>query len=224
MITSLAIGSISLFLLCAFYFSFRSIPAKNIHRLSATFDLENASNGETDAEGIQQPPHEEVWWHQLELADQLDLAVQLAKKALPTWEKYAAENELVYRNAGTGPFLKIDQQLLFDVLRDVQQLYHSGAANSNKLLHQYYDSFVGPVVAMQDGDWPATYPVKKIFLAVYNIIKSTLEQNNPGNTKNLLSVSINQSLDCLDISGAQSKLEIIEFLSAFKNTLDRQAG
>ena len=216
MITSLAIGSISLFLLCAFYFSFRSTPNKNLHLLSRTSDLADEGGVETNAEAMQHLAEEEVWWHQLELADQLDLAVELAKKALPAWEKYAAENELVYRNAGTGPFLKIDRQLLFDALRDVQQLYDSGAPNGNKLLHQYYDSFIGPLIAMQDGNWPATYQVKKVFLAVYNILKGILDQDNISALKNLLALSIGQSLDCLDISKLYSREEIESFLEVYK--------
>ncbi len=219
MITSWVIGSAIVLLLGAFYYFFRGpqniSPSQNAGIASSQLLSAAQGNRETTL-GL---PEEELWWNKLLVEDQLDLAVQLAKKALPTWEKYAAGNDLVYRNAGTGPFIKIDQQLLFHVLQDVQQLHHSNAANRSKLLHQYHDSFVGPVIAMQDGDWPATYPVKKIFLAVYNIIKSTLEQNNLGNTKNLLSVSINQSLDCLDISGAHSKLEIVEFLTTYKNQL-----
>lgn len=219
MITSWVLICAIIVLLGAFYFSFRSKPNKNVHQLQGTSALRNQSAASAKADVVPGIVEEELWWYQINGEDQLDLAVQLAKKALPTWEKYAAGNDIVYRNAGTGPFIKIDQQLLFHVLQDVQQLYNSDATNRIKLLHQYHDSFVGPVIAMHDGDWPATYPVKKIFLAVYNIIKSTLEQNNVGNTKSLLSLSINQSLDCLDISGAHSKLDIIEFLAAYKNQL-----
>ncbi len=175
----------------------------------------NADNSSPQAE-------ESVWWHQLDVDDQLDLAVQLAKMALPTWEKYVTENEMVYRHAGTGPFIKIEKDILQNVLQDVQALHYSDASNKSLLLHQYYDTFVGPVIAMHDGDWRATYPVKKIFQAVYNLLKSTLEEGNIGNSKNLLSVAINQLLDCLDIAGAQSKAEIMDFLAAYKTKM--QAG
>ena len=138
---------------------------------------------------------------------------------MPIWEKFTAANGMVYRSTGTGPYLTIDHNLLFNVLQDIQTVYYSQETNRIKLLHQYYDSFLGPVIAMHDGDWPANYPVKKIFLAVYNIVKSTLEQSNTGNTKSLLAVSINQSLDCLDISGVYSTPEILEFLAAYKKKL-----
>jgi len=219
MITLWVIGSAIVLLLGAFYYFFGDPQNISLSQKAGTASSQLLSAAQGNTETAQGLPEEELWWNQLLVEDQLHLAVQLAKKALPTWEKYAAGTDIVYRTAGTGPYIKIDQQLLFYVLQDVQQLSNSNAANRIKLLHQYHDSFVGPVIAMHDGDWPAAYPVKKIFLAVYNITKSALEQNNAGNTKNLLSLSINQSLDCLDISGVYSKLEIVEFLAAHKNQL-----
>lgn len=219
MITSWVIGIAILLLLGAFYYFFTYRQKKGFSQTTGTASIQDHSFSETNDDPLPNLLEEERWWHQINVEDQLDLAVQLAKKALPIWEKYAAANDMVYRNTGTGPFIRIDQMLLVNVLQDIQKLYQSQDANRSKLLHQYHDNFVGPVIAMHDGDWPATYPVKKIFLAVYNIIKSTLEQNNVGNTKNLLSVSINQSLDCLDISGAHNKFDTIEFLAAFKNKI-----
>jgi hypothetical protein len=219
MITTLFIVTALVLLLGAFYYFFKG-PQNISHsqnRGRASSQLPSAA--QTSVEPLPGILDEETWWNKIGVEDKLDLAIQLARKALPIWEKFTAANGMVYRSTGAGPYLTIDHNLLFNVLQDIQTVYYSQETNRIKLLHQYYDSFLGPVIAMHDGDWPANYPVKKIFLAVYNIVKSTLEQSNPGNTKSLLSVSINQSLDCLDISGVYSKPEILEFLAAYKKKL-----
>ena len=217
MIISWVIGSAVLLMLSASYYYFVTRQKSELEQsIDDNFEKYKAVD-QTFTESVPGLLEEEPWWHQIDAASQLALAVQLTKKSLPIWERYAAGKDMVYRNAGSGPFIKLDQQLLVNVLQDIQQLYHCEDVNKRKLLHQYYDSFVGPVIAMHDGDWPAPYPVKKLFLAVYNIIKSALEKNNQGTSKSLLAVAINQSLDCLDISGIHSKQDILEFLTAYKN-------
>lgn len=223
MFSSWLIVSAVIVLICAIYFSFKFKNRVKTAQGNLEAIAQQQPATQADAEASSPQAEENVWWHQLAVDDQLDLAVQLAKMALPTWEKYVAENEMIYRHAGTGPFVKIDKELLKNVLEDVQEIHHSDASNKSILLHQYYDCFVGPVIAMHDGDWRATYPVKKIFLAVYNLLKSTLEEANASNSKNLLSVAINQLLDCLDISGAHSKQDIIEFLAAYKTKMQASA-
>ncbi len=210
----IVIAVVALLVAVYVFFKNKKRAAPGVGNAEATTEQLLTMPGEED---VSPQPEENMWWQQLAVEDHLDLAVQLARMALPTWEKYAAENEILYRHAGTGPYIKIDKEILCDVLQDVQAIHFSDAANKRKILHQYYDRFVGPVIAMHDGDWPATYPVKKIFLAVYNIIKSTLEDGSTGNAKHLLSISINCSLECLDVSGGYSKSDTIQLMEVFKN-------
>ena len=160
---------------------------------------------------------EEIWWNMLETNDQLNLALLLTQKALPVWEKYSQANQAVYRNSSSGPFIKINSQLLQTSIEEIMagSLIHFPNKDSKKI-KQCYDDFIGPLVAMQDGNWHATYPVKKIFLAVYNILKGILDQENIPVFKSLLALSIGQSLDCLDISKLYSREEIENFLEVFK--------
>ena len=160
---------------------------------------------------------EEIWWNLLDTTDQLDLALSLTQKALPIWEKYTQANQTVYRNSSSGPFIKINKQLLQTSIEEIMasSLIHF-PNKDNKKIKKCYDDFIGPLIAMQDGNWPATYPVKKVFLSVYNILKGILEQDNIPALKSLLAVSINQSLDCLDISKLYSREEIESFLEGYK--------
>ena len=160
---------------------------------------------------------EELWWKLLDTPDQLSLALLLTQKALPVWEKYSQANQAVYRNSSSGPFIKIASQLLQTSIEEMMAgslIYFPN--KDNKKIKQCYDDFIGPLIAMQDGNWHATYPVKKVFLAVYNILKGILDQDNISALKNLLALSIGQSLDCLDISKLYSREEIESFLEVYK--------
>ena len=161
-----------------------------------------------------------VWWKALGNLDQLHLALMLAHKALPVWESYAASHDMIYKNSPDSPVSKINYQLLANAIDELtfqsKQLF---PGINNTTIKQYYYHFVGPVIALQDGNWAPPYPVKKIFLSVYNILKSILEQDNAFAAENLLSIAINQSLDCMDITKLYSKTEITGFLQVYKNRL-----
>jgi len=163
---------------------------------------------------------EDVWWKVLNDIDQLHLALHLARKALPVWEKYTAAQQIIYRNSSTGPVNKIDNRLLQSAIEEIQ--LHSllqFPAIDDKEINHYYNSFVNPVIALQDGAWSAPYPVKKIFLAVYNILKSVLEQNSVPGFKSYLATAINQLIDCMEVSKLYSRNEIAVFLESFKSRL-----
>ena len=161
-----------------------------------------------------------VWWKALGNLDQLHLALLLAHKALPVWEKYAASQDMIYKNSPTVAISKINHQLLAKALAEVQlQSNQLFPVSRNAAIKQYYYHFVGPVIALQDDNWAPPYHVKKIFLSVYNILKSILEQDNTSAVENFLSIAINQSIDCMDITKLYSKPEIIGFLQVYKNRL-----
>ncbi|MBC7935749.1 MAG: hypothetical protein H7Y86_10405 [Rhizobacter sp.] len=161
-------------------------------------------------------PQDEVWWALLDTPAQLELAVALARKALPVWQKYSETNELLYKNSPTGTSLKINSSLLQTSLDEITQASSLRFPENNKYIVNCYNEFVAPLVALHDGNWTVTYPVKKIFLAVYNILKAIGEQENITVVKNLFSLSINQSLDCLDMCKLYSREEIKSFLNAYR--------
>lgn len=163
---------------------------------------------------------EDVWWKALSKADMLQLALRLALQALPVWEKYTAAQQITYRNSSAGPVNKIDSRLLQTAIAAMQR--HSPMqfpAFDDEEINQYYNSFVNPVIALQDGAWSAPYPVKKVFLAVYNILKSILEQNSVPGFETYLSTAINQSIDCMEVSKLFSRNEILVLLDPFKKRL-----
>lgn len=161
-------------------------------------------------------PRDEVWWALLDTRVQLELAVALARKALPVWQKYSEANELVYQNSSMGPFIKIKPCLLQRSLDEIAQNSNLRFPENNKGIINCYNEFVAPLIALQDGNWAVIYPVKKIFLAVYNILKAIAEQENITVMKNLFALSVNQSLDCLDMCKLYSSEEIKTFLHPYR--------
>jgi hypothetical protein len=163
---------------------------------------------------------EEVWWKKLSDLHQLQLALSLCQKALPVWDKYTASQDVTYRTSSTGPSDKIDSRILQIALEEItihSRLHFPG--KDNKRIKECYLGFVSPVVAIQDVDWIPPYPVKKIFLAVYYMLKGLVEQNNLPGLNNSLATSITQALDCLDIAKLCSREEITAFLEVFKSRL-----
>ena len=161
-----------------------------------------------------------VWWHKLPAMQQLQLALALCQKALPVWEKYTAVNEVTYRTSATGRVNKIDHKILQTAINEItQSSQFKFPDKDNKRINNCHDNFISTVLAMQDGVWLPPYPVKKIFMAVYSILKSIVEQNNSSGTITILSVAINQALDCIDITKHYSRTEIDSFLENYKNEL-----
>ncbi|MCY7293217.1 MAG: hypothetical protein LH615_13650, partial [Ferruginibacter sp.] len=163
---------------------------------------------------------EHFWWNALSNMDQLQLALMLTQKGLIVWEKYARSRDITYSNSNTAPASKIDYLLLQKTIDEITlQSQMLLPACDNKKINQYYYLFIGPVIALQDGNWAPPYQVKTIFLAVYNVLKSIVEQNTPASLESGLAISINQSLDCMDISKLYNREEITAFLKVYRNKL-----
>ena len=191
-------------------------PLVNEDTLNTIVAEKNADNGKDKSINLLQ----DEWWKALDDVDQLHLALSLARKALPVWERFTQTQEIVYRNSSTGPFNKIESELLYVAIEEMQlrsQLQYP--TSDQKKINQCYYNFVGPVLALQDGAWTAPYPVKKIFLSVYNILKSILEKNSVPGFQNYLAAAINQSIDCMEVSKLYSRNEITIFLAAYKSRL-----
>lgn len=163
-----------------------------------------------------------VWWNTLDTLSQLRFALRLTQKALPVWENYTAANDPSYQDSPTMPLNKINAGLLQAAIDEMTRQSVSGMpASDNKMIWQWYFNFVGPVIAIRDGTWVPPYPVKKIFLSVYHILKSIMEQNNPAGVHHFLATAISQALDCLDISKLYCRDEINDFLESNKNSFTR---
>ena len=158
----------------------------------------------------------EAWWKKSSDFDQLHLALIICQKAMPVWEKYTSSQALTYQTLATEPAGKIDSNILqtaLDAVLSSAQLQFP--AGDNKHINKCYFNFVGPVIAIHDGNWLPSYPVKKIFLAVYCILKSIVEQNNYPGSNNVLSEAISQALDCIDITKLYTRQQIDDLLKSY---------
>ena len=158
----------------------------------------------------------EYWREKLSDFDQLHLALIICQKAMPVWEKYTSSQALTYHTSATEPAGKIDSNILqtaLDAVLSSAQLQFP--AGDNKHINKCYFNFVEPVIAIHDGNWLPSYPVKKIFLAVYCILKSIVEQNNYPGSNNVLSEAISQALDCIDITKLYTRQQIDDLLESY---------
>ena len=154
--------------------------------------------------------------------EQLQLAVLLTKKALPIWEKFATSQNASFRSTSNGLLIVIERSLLHSTLEEVNnhsRLHYPVGDNSR--IHQCYIKFVDPVIAMQDGFWVCSYPVKKIFLAVYFILKSILEQGNTTHNESHLITAISYAIDAIEMSKLYSEEDLVLFIAEYKNLLNR---
>ena len=154
-------------------------------------------------------------WDNLNNLSKLQFAILLIEKSLPVWEKFTGDQDVIYRDVATITPGRIDNKLL---QLSVAEMHHSSLhdfpAFDNKKINHYFNEFVGPVIALQDGKWLPPYPVKKIFLAAYFTLKSILEQTNLSSLEFLLSTAITEALDCIAMSKLYNSEELLEILNA----------
>ena len=100
----------------------------------------------------------------LKKTQQFQLAIALARSALPIWTNYATNNELIYRDTVVGMMHEVPKTLLPDTINAVEE-YLARRGIFRKYFHRgklfklssYYDD---PKVALQDLDWE---PPRKIY-------------------------------------------------------------
>ncbi len=160
---------------------------------------------------------EEVWWKHISSLHQLRLALYLAQKAMPVWEKFTSLQVVSYRAVSAGPLTIIESDLLQRTVEEIllQVQLHFPESDCVKI-NQYYKRFIGPVLALKDGIWVCNYPVKKIFLSVYFILMSIVEQHNSNTNENFLSEAINVVLECMELSKLYTPEKITSFLEAYR--------
>lgn len=144
---------------------------------------------------------------------QLQLALLLTEKALPVWEKYVAGKEFIYYTSAADYNGKIESNLLEKSIKEIKLLLKTGVTDfENKNIKKLYNDFISPVIALQDGVWVTVYPVKKIFMSVYYILKSIVEKTTSDDKENFLSIGIGYATDCLNLSKLYSSDEVTSFL------------
>ena len=163
---------------------------------------------------------EEMWWKNISSLHRQQLALHLAGKAMPVWEKFTSSQVVSYRDASAGPLIIIENDLLQRTLEamflHVQLPFPKG--DSIKI-HQYHQRFIGLILALKDGKWVCSYPVKKIFLSVYFILVSIVEQHNPNTNEHFISEAINAALECMELSKLYTPEEIASVLEAYRHRL-----
>ena len=148
---------------------------------------------------------------------QLQLAVFIIEKALPVWERFTALQSASYRSTTKGPVIVIETNLLHKAMEEISSHLRLQFPAGNKTrIHQYYIKFVDPVIAMHDGLWFCSYPVKKVFLAVYFILKSILEQNHLKEKESHLTTAISYSIDSIELSKLYSEEKLISILADYQ--------
>ncbi len=162
---------------------------------------------------------DQVWWTYLETSLQLELALALALKALPVWQRNSETDQLNYKNSPVSSPIIIRASLLQTSLDEIVKASKFGFPENNKNIVSCYNEFLGPLVALQDGNWAIPYPVKRIFLSVYNILKGITQQEDKRSTRSLLALSINQSLDCIDMCKLYNREEINSFLEPYRRII-----
>lgn len=147
-----------------------------------------------------EPATETAWWKKLNKVKQLELALFLANITLPVWEKYASSDTAFYKDTTSLLSTAIDKNLLSASLKEIREITPLLPGSDYKKINDCYNLFIGPVIALQDGDWLPPYAVKKIFLSFYNILKGVAETDTNNYNENFFVVAIDHLLDCIDIA------------------------
>ncbi len=156
---------------------------------------------------------ESILSNQTAIAQQLHFALLLTEKALPVWKKYIYSPEFLHYATFADAQNKIESSLLQKSIEEIKLISNTKLAGSeNKNIIQLYNDFVNPVIALQDGIWITPYPVKKIFLSVYYLLKSIVEKTSSNDKETFLSTAISYAIECLELSKLYSSDEITSFL------------
>ena len=130
---------------------------------------------------------------------QFELAIKLAKLALPIWNDYTANNILTYRDTVVGLKHSVDRDLLQNTLDMVERFLHS--KKSSSYLFKLRTKFDDPIVALQDTDWELPNEVQNAFYSIFNLLETCLGKTQTSFGEATIYVSINQAIDALQTSG-----------------------
>ena len=161
------------------------------------------------------------WWTGINNSAQLHLAIDLAEKTLHIWDQYALRYTLKFTENVNETFRIVNSGLLGNSLVQIKRyaiLVNIKDNSEYTELKHYYDQFISPVTALTDGYWKLPYAVKKIFYAVYQILKGIIDNDNPI-TNIDFSNSINNSLEVIDITNLLTEKQVQDILEPYKDKL-----
>ncbi|RYY54328.1 MAG: hypothetical protein EOO09_14725 [Chitinophagaceae bacterium] len=147
---------------------------------------------------------------------QLVLAFHLCNLTIPVWNRYTGGHHPAWRNSTSSPWFRLDPHILERAHTAAGAIARDNEVNARQEVESVFRDFIEPVIALQDGAWPAGYPVKKCFLATYNLLKGILEKQDARASAAAFSLSITQSLDCLELSGLYTTEGLQDLLNEWK--------
>ena len=201
----------SVILIVTFFFIMSKLLGKGMSMPPQDLPASTATDGPTSVPGAT----DSKWWLQSDNDTQLQIAIVLIEKSLPVWERYAASKPVSYVDASSLLTRTIDNNLFAISLNEIKAAAFSIDGNRERI-DDCYNSFVTPVLALQDGDWQPPYPVKKIFLSCFSILKGIVENSQFNEQGNFFAIAISHSLDCIEISKLYDGIQVDEILSTYK--------
>lgn len=156
----------------------------------------------------------------LPLKKQFESAIEFAETALPIWIDFTKENKTEYIDSIVGVFHKIDKNLLQRALTEAKRIValsdFTERFGKGHLIEKFYEEFSEPIVALQDTDWELPHQAELIFYAIYNLIYGLNENKATTFGDNPVSVSINQSIDCLTAYGILTFNKVFEIIKKYE--------
>jgi len=215
-------GTIPLLLVVAFFVVLTWLQRK-YHGFWKTGHQTNTFFMQEDALALTVPrevlPADDLSWKDINSIYHLRLALHLAEKALPVWARYARKR-VAYHAVSVGPVTIVETDLLQKTLQEINYHVHRNFVGADLTkIREYHNLFVGPVLALKDGIWVCAHPVKKVFMSVYHISRSIVEQNIGAAPEHFLPEAITLALESLELSGLYTRKEIAGMLSTFRSGL-----
>ena len=136
-----------------------------------------------------------LWWKSLKKKDMLEMATVLANHALPAWNNFHLHSKAKHE-------LKI---LPEKALKEIESAIKGNLEHN---LCEHFNSFITPVIHIQDGYLKYPYEVRLAFLSVFHILHGMVSTNNIVAAKEAFSSSISKSIDAIKIAGILTAEEI----------------
>jgi hypothetical protein len=153
-----------------------------------------------------------------------ELAIRLAKFALPSWEKYASDDNLIYTDSEAGSIHKIERNILPNAIKEMEDYIQLSKDNDysleNDTLLSLYENFEEPMAALRDCDWELPDDVEKTFYGVFNLLTGLMQENETVQEESSLQVSINQFIEAIEASCILSEEQIVKIIEEVKNMAD----
>ncbi len=145
----------------------------------------------------------------------INLSIKLLEILLPEWEKFAKKPQnLSYFDTVVGLQHKVDKKIIHKtILISKNWLKNS---NSKLELEKLLETYVEPIVALQDEDWIIPQNIKLIFYSAYNLMCKLNGETKTIFGENQTYLTVNQAIDAILKSKILSEYQIFEILEKHK--------